>query len=72
MNQQEIKALERVIEYLSEEKADYESSGNRKNHIYNDIAILENWLRTNPACSGLAYAVQKNKKVRCKSPTANP
>jgi len=53
MNQQEIIALKRIVEYLADEKKDYEMSGKPANHIYEDVAVVEKWLSVNPVCSGL-------------------
>ena len=39
------KSLERILIYLKDEKADYESNGRSKNHIYKDIKVIETELK---------------------------
>lgn len=48
MNNQQLRSLERVLAYLKrDEKKHYEESSaeERENHIYNDILILEEYLK---------------------------
>lgn len=49
MNKEELKALEMVIEYLAEEKADYENfvemGGDPTKHIYTHIQTLKNYIK---------------------------
>lgn len=40
-----LKSLERILVYLKDEKADYESNGKPKNHIYEDIKAIQNELK---------------------------
>ena len=47
MKKREIKALQTVLEYLSDEKEHFELSGCPRQHIYRSIAVLENYVRAN-------------------------
>jgi len=62
MNQQEIIALQKIIEYLAEEKEDYKAQGKPVNHIYEHVSVIEKWLNINPACSGLIVKRKKTGK----------
>ena len=46
MNQQQRTSLARVLEYLADEKKDFEATSDemRANHIYLDIAVLKQFL----------------------------
>lgn len=44
MNDEQLEALRRVLDYLHEEKDDYELQDFPKNHIYIDIQKLEQFL----------------------------
>ena len=46
MNPQQFLSLTRVLEYLEDEKKDFESTSDesRANHIYLDIVVLEQYL----------------------------
>jgi hypothetical protein len=46
MNPQQLSSLARLLEYLEDEKKDFESTSDdmRANHIYLDIAVLEQYL----------------------------
>jgi len=59
MNQQEIIALQKIIEYLAEEKKDYKAQGKPANHVYEHVSVIEKWLAINPACSGLTVRRKK-------------
>jgi|GEM_PF-5846136 len=49
MNQEEKKALQKVLEYLHEEKKDFEAYTEKPSeHIYSSIQILEKYLTQNP------------------------
>jgi len=43
-------SLEKVIEYMKEAEAKhYEESGKPKNHILNDVLVIDEWLNS-PSC----------------------
>lgn len=46
MDKKTKEALRKILDYLSEEKDDYESRKpeERKKHIYNQIKVVEKWL----------------------------
>ena len=52
MNKQQRTSLARLLEYLADEKKDFESASEdmRANHIHLDILVLEQYLKgeTNP------------------------
>jgi hypothetical protein len=47
MNEQQCTSLARVLEYLADEKKDFEATTDemRANHIYTDILVLEQYLK---------------------------
>lgn len=44
MNKEQLEALQKVLDYLSDEKGDYEAQGCPENHIYADVQKLEQFL----------------------------
>jgi hypothetical protein len=44
MTKAQLQALKKVIEYLSDEKEDFDTQGRPENHIYSDIQKLEEYL----------------------------
>lgn len=44
MNEEQLDALQNLLNYLSDEKSDYEAQECPKNHIYIDMQKLEQFL----------------------------
>ena len=40
-----IAEIKKVLEYLDEEKTNYENAGKPKNHIYLDILKIKQWIK---------------------------
>jgi hypothetical protein len=43
MDEKTYKSLLNILDYLKDEKRDWEENGKPENHIYNDIQRLSNW-----------------------------